>query len=259
MTLTHPLKVRIFHSLRSASSKPPRGAEWVMLIRTLTAKGDTTYLAYIYEIINDVNDKRYIGKTEFDINKRFEEHCHDAFRERNENRPLYRAMRKYGIERFHIQLIEETDNPEEREMYWIKQKDTYHNGYNATLGGEGKRYLDYDLIIKTYNELFNVSETAKICNASTDSVRSVLTENGISIKRGCDIVKERLQKSVGMYDVKNNLILIKSFASTGDAARYLIENKITTSSKVEGVSAHIVQVCNDKRKSAYGYFWKYLN
>jgi hypothetical protein len=34
-------------------------------------------------------------------------------------------MRKYGIEHFHAELIEETDQPEEREIYWIG----YFNGY----------------------------------------------------------------------------------------------------------------------------------
>ena len=116
-------------------------------------------MAFIYEIINDVNEKRYIGKTEFDIYKRFKEHCKDALKEKNEKRPLYRAMRKYGIEHFHVELIEETNDPEIREIYWIAQKDTYHNGYNATMGGDGKKYLDYDLIIKTYNEVLNMQET----------------------------------------------------------------------------------------------------
>lgn len=95
-------------------------------------------MAYIYQIINDINNKIYIGKTEFSIDKRFKEHCSDAFKERNEKRPLYSAMRKYGIEHFHIELIEETDNPEEREKYWIEQKQSFKNGYNATLGGDGK-------------------------------------------------------------------------------------------------------------------------
>ena len=215
-------------------------------------------LAYIYEIINDVNDKRYIGKTEFDINKRFAEHCNDAFRDRNENRPLYRAMRKYGIDNFHIKLIEETDNPEEREKYWIKEKESYHNGYNATLGGDGKRYLDYDFIIQTYNKVFNISETARICNVSQDSVKYILDENNINIKSNVEVVKEKLQKSVGMYDINNNSILIEKFSSTMDASRYLINNGITTSLKVKGVSTHIAEVCNGKRKSAYGYFWKYI-
>ena len=74
-------------------------------------------MAYIYKIVNDINDKVYIGKTENSIEKRFKEHCKDAFRNRNEKRPLYSAMRKYGIEKFHIELIEKTNIPEEREIF----------------------------------------------------------------------------------------------------------------------------------------------
>ena len=84
-------------------------------------------MAYIYQIINDINQKIYIGKTEFSIEKRFKEHCYDAFRANNEKRPLYSAMRKYGVEHFHIELIEETDNPEEREIYWIEKKQSFKN------------------------------------------------------------------------------------------------------------------------------------
>ena len=95
-------------------------------------------MAYIYQITNDINGKIYIGKTEFSLEKRFKEHCQDAFRERCEKRPLYAAMRKYGIEHFHIELLEETDNPEERETFWIEEKQSFKFGYNATLGGDGK-------------------------------------------------------------------------------------------------------------------------
>ena len=59
-------------------------------------------------------------------------------------------MRKYGIEHFHIELIEETDNPEEREVYWIEQKQSFKYGYNATMGGDGRKYIDYDLVVATY-------------------------------------------------------------------------------------------------------------
>ena len=66
-------------------------------------------MAYIYKITNDINQKIYIGKTEFSIEKRFKEHCCDAFRKKNEKRLLYAAMRKYGIEHFYIELIEESE------------------------------------------------------------------------------------------------------------------------------------------------------
>ena len=36
-------------------------------------------MAYIYQITNDINNKIYVGKTEFSIEKRFKEHCSDAF------------------------------------------------------------------------------------------------------------------------------------------------------------------------------------
>jgi group I intron endonuclease len=131
-------------------------------------------MAYIYEITNDINNKKYIGKTEGTIEKRFQEHCRDAFRRRCEKRPLYAAMRKYGIEHFHISLLEETDNPEERECYWIEKLSSFKYGYNATIGGDGKKYLDYDLILKTYSKINNCNEVAKILNISSDSVRKVL-------------------------------------------------------------------------------------
>lgn len=37
-------------------------------------------MSYIYKITNKINKKLYIGKTEFSIEKRFKEHCSDAFR-----------------------------------------------------------------------------------------------------------------------------------------------------------------------------------
>ena len=225
----------------------------------LDIKGGRNILAFIYEIVNDVNNKRYIGKTEFDINKRFQEHCNDAFKERNAKRPLYRAMRKYGIEHFHISLIEETDSPEEREIYWINEKKSFHNGYNATIGGDGKRFLDYDLIIKTYKEVQNLKETARICGVSSDSVKNILKLYSIPIKSSMDIARETYQKAVAMYNNDDHSILIKTFVSPSEAAEYLIENEHTTSSNIKGIGAHIIQVCNDKRASAYGYFWGYLN
>ena len=77
-------------------------------------------------ITNKINDKMYVGKTEKTIEKRFKEHCQD--RKKHPDRPLYRAMNKYGIENFSIHLLEQTDNPEEREEFWIKKLNTYHFG-----------------------------------------------------------------------------------------------------------------------------------
>lgn len=56
-------------------------------------------MPYIYLITNDINNHQYIGKTEYsDIQKRFKEHYKESKKSRTEQRPLYRAIRKYGIE-----------------------------------------------------------------------------------------------------------------------------------------------------------------
>ena len=211
-------------------------------------------MAYIYQIINDINGKIYVGKTEQSIEKRFKEHCLDAFRDRNEKRPLYSAMRKYGIEHFHVELIEETDNPNEREIFWIEQKRSFKQGYNATLGGDGKKYIDYDLVIITYQKLQNISNTAKELNISPDSVHNILIQNNIFIKPSEDVMKENYSKAVHMYDLEDNYL--RSFISSHDAARYMIENHLTNC-KHSTIRQHISEVCRGKRKTASKFKWKY--
>lgn len=132
-------------------------------------------MAYIYVITNDINGKKYVGKTEYSIEKRFKEHCRALALGRNDKRPLYRAMKKYGVKHFSISLIEETDIPEERESYWISNLGTFHNGYNATFGGDGKRYIDYDEVVSLYQRL----KKSKTCGVTIEFVGRHCKENTI--------------------------------------------------------------------------------
>lgn len=85
----------------------------------------------IYRITNVVNSKFYIGKTSKTVQERFQRHCYNH---QNQNTYLYNAMRKYGVDNFNIEILEETDSPNEREIYWIK---TLLPHYNMTIGGDG--------------------------------------------------------------------------------------------------------------------------
>lgn len=213
-------------------------------------------MAYIYQIVNDINDKVYVGKTEFSLEKRFKEHCTDAFRERNEKRPLYSAMQKYGIEHFHIELIEETDNPEEREIYWIEQKRSFKNGYNAMLGGDGKKYLDYDLIIATYKEIQSIKDTAVILGISVDSISNVLHANNVPVATSSEVIQKKYGKIVNMYDLEDNFL--RTFPSVNAAAKYMVENHLT-GCKMTTIKQHITEVCSGKRKTTAKYKWKYCS
>lgn len=202
-------------------------------------------MPYIYQIVNDINDKVYVGKTNFSLEKRFKEHCKDAFNRNYEKRPLYSAMRKYGVEHFYIELLEETDSPEEREIYWIKQKYSYENGYNATKGGDGKSYLDYDLIVSTYQKLQNIAKTAKELGCDSGYVSKILKEKGIKVLNIQEVMTQGYGQKVEQYDLEGNFI--QSFPSFIAAERFL---KKTRSKQ------HIQECATGKRKTAYGYIWK---
>ena len=212
-------------------------------------------MSYIYKITNDINDKIYIGKTDFSIEKRFKEHCQDAFRDRNEKRPLYAAMRKYGIEHFKIELVEETENPVEREIYWIGFYDGYNQGYNATKGGDGKRLYDHEKILIRLQEYPYPCDIALEFGCSRDLVCSLAKANNIKVKsKSQEHMQELLSKSISAYTKQAEFVA--TFSSTAEAANWCYkQGKCLTLNS--GVRAHISEVANGKRKSAYGYIWKY--
>ena len=220
-------------------------------------------MAYIYKIINNINQKIYIGKTSSTIEKRFKEHCNDSKKERCEKRPLYDAMNKYGIENFTVEKVEEVENDEiasEREIYWINKLRTYIgfndcNGYNATLGGDSKRIYDYQIIAKKYLELKNQKETAKYFQCDVETVKKACQENNIEIISSQQVAKDAQKKCVKMYDLENNFI--QEFETMKDAAIWVIENKLTTSNKIAGVRSSIRKACNGQYKKAFNHIWKY--
>lgn len=205
-------------------------------------------MGYIYLITNKINNKKYVGKTTQSIEKRWQEHISDSKKEKCEIRPLYRAMRKYGIENFSIKELEKCniDNLSEREKYWIQYYDTYEDGYNATLGGDGKILLDYNEIIKTYLITHNASEVARTLNCSIDSVYKILKANDIQISSAAEIAKNNLSKRIAQYDKKGNFI--KEYSSYREAEK-----------SMGNTQRHIGDCANGKRKTAYGFIWKWID
>jgi group I intron endonuclease len=92
----------------------------------------------IYKIINGVNNKVYIGCTVTSLEKRYYEHLYRCFKTDYKSK-LYNSIKKYGEENFKIELIEECEisNIYEIERKYIEQYDSFKNGLNSTLGGEG--------------------------------------------------------------------------------------------------------------------------
>lgn len=96
-------------------------------------------MASIYIIENKDNGKRYVGKTTLsDPYDRWRQHKYNAKSKWNDM-VIGRAINKYGVDNFTFYVIETCDDNDvdERETYWIKKFNTYYDGYNSTLGGEG--------------------------------------------------------------------------------------------------------------------------
>lgn len=207
-------------------------------------------MGYIYLITNNINGNKYVGKTEISIEKRWQEHIKDSKRERYGTRPLYRAIRKYGAENFSIKEIDSGQGEElsNKEQYWIQYYNTYEDGYNATLGGDGKILLDYDEIIRTYLTMHNATEVARTLNCSADSVYKILKINDIPITNSADVITKKYARGIVQYDKKGNFI--QFYKSAHEAARALGD---------ERYRQHIQECLRGKRRSAYGYLWTYKN
>ena len=207
---------------------------------------------YIYKITNLINQKAYIGKTVGSIEERWKEHKRDC--KRFSDRPLYRALNKYGIDNFKVELVEEVDIKDlsEREIYWIGYYHTYTEGYNATLGGDGKILYDYDLIVELIHNQYSTQEIIQMVGCCAEVVQLVARKNNLSIaKKSKDCIHEK--QPIDQYDKNGNYL--RSFESIRDASRWLEENNYV-SGHLNGVVSHISDVCKGKRKSAYKFIWK---
>lgn len=98
--------------------------------------------SYIYQVLNTVNGKVYIGRTN-DLSRRWREHLAEA---KKSSKPFYKAITKYGEASFDFRIIQEVSSDigaADCEMYWIQYYRSNmirygtEYGYNLSDGGEG--------------------------------------------------------------------------------------------------------------------------
>lgn len=132
----------------------------------------------IYKITNTLNDKCYIGQS-IDIETRWAQHICEGKRNTQKGK-LYPAMFQDGIENFTFEVIEECSlNQEilnERERHWIKFYNSFEDGYNSTIGGQGEDSWTYDpdLIRQLWDEGFSSKEIQEIVGCGKSTVNNRL-------------------------------------------------------------------------------------
>lgn len=212
-------------------------------------------MAEIYVITNKINGKQYVGKTNRDSETRLKEHFKDRdYNERN-NRPFYKAINKYGKENFELTVLYKDLTPEEAnqiEIETIDKLDTFNNGYNATVGGDGKTYrlisedsIAYIIHLYVEKEMF-IKDIARELNTCAKVISQRLKDAGIKIEKG----PKGFQSSPVTITKKD---LIINFDKGEELIDYLIDNKIAKTNNRENVAASITRVLRGARKTYLGF------
>jgi group I intron endonuclease len=178
----------------------------------------------IYLIVNKQNGHKYVGQTTQGMNKRWQQHIQEAMR--MSDKPLHRAMRKYGNHNFMIKEIDECDERllNEREEYWIKHYNTFESaeGYNATSGGD-KPILSEEtkqkITEKAKQKILTPEHTENISIALTAKAKiepwGILTEENRGNGKHCGIpIRSKNLKTGICTDYENARIAALSL--TGD-------------------------------------------
>lgn len=217
----------------------------------------------IYQIKNLINGHCYIGQS-VDIEKRWQDHMYTVHNDKllAYHYPLYRAMRKHGVDNFYFTVLEEvanTDDLTSREFYW------------------------YDKLQPAYNQIDpqdNISSVRKIAVVAIDpkTLQIVaryesMTEAGkivgtrpSNIKRVCD---GRSSKSRGHYwcyekdfdtwtkpiDHKNGKPIYQLDKNTGEVINEY--ESLSDAQRKTGITfRNISNNIRGLNKTAGGYVWK---
>ena len=234
------------------------------MVDLLSYRAKEENMAFIYKIVNDINDKVYVGKTTLpSIEERFKEHCKDYTRARKEKRPLYDAMQKYGKEHFQIILLEECsgDILNDREKYWIEYYNSYEFGYNATCGGDGVILYDYRKLTEIYLELKNLSKAAQVAQCDVKTMRKALKEYNIPILSDSEVkILQHQQDSLKIQcvDIKNFNNIIE-FENQYLAAEWIKKQGKSTQDE-RHIRYAIIRAAKgkDNRTQAFGYKWSLI-
>ena len=232
----------------------------------------------IYKITNNLNGKSYIGYS-IDIQRRWSQHKKMKYRA-----SIYDAFKKYGIENFSFEVIEECPREKlsEREKYWITYYDTYHNGYNETKGGEGgygnpirKPIVQYDKEGNFIQVFESISEAERVLNLKPKSsnISSVCKGNSYesygfqwrylnedidyTLNIGKSPLKEVLQNA-SKKSKENRIYSSKKVAECDKNTHEIIKvfNSIREASEITKTNfTGIYKVCKGIRNTAGGYYW----
>lgn len=231
---------------------------------------------WIYIITNDCNNKKYIGQT-ISKTRRHERHMADLRANRHHSHKLQRAYNKYGEEHFHFEYIKKEVNNivelQDIEKAYIKQFNTYYDGYNETLGGEGhstkfddeiavlifqigKRYAGVKHLLSKYFKCDRTTITAIFNRESLEEetyqekeLQELIEEIGISEKNLRENYEDNFSRKLSFEDVVEILAVLELTKFSREACAIVYGSSKTG----------IASICNGRTYQAEKQYYNSLS
>lgn len=205
----------------------------------------------IYKITNTVNQKAYIGQTIKSAEIRWKEHQQHAFGSHinDQNKVLYKAIRKYGLDKFTFEVLQDgittAEELDKAEIYWINHYNTFLKGYNETLGGQKyHNILPIQEIIDDYMITKSARKTALKFGIDHSTVDDILNASNIP--------RFSFREATGKMIRISKDDFVKEFNSVIDCAEWFVDNKICRTNSPESVRTSLKD-CRRKNRTYYGY------
>jgi len=187
-------------------------------------------IGYIYLIINKENGHKYIGQTTQTVNKSWAQHIGEA--RRMSDKPLHRAIRKYGTHMFMIRELCEcsVNELDEKEKHYIDAYNTCNDPQHYNAKSE-----EVEEVIETKSTINDISSPLK-----------QLPKGGFHLaeNRGSGITSRCKMRGINIETSEE-----KIWDSASDAAK-----EVAGDSKYN----HNILKSADKGWKAYGYRWQRL-
>jgi group I intron endonuclease len=194
-------------------------------------------LGVIYEAVNTVNNKRYIGKTNIDMEFRKRNHIKESLKP-NPKTLFHRSLKKYGENSFCWNVIETCEDYilPQREIFYISKFRTYIgfddcNGYNMTLGGDGGDMLS------NHPDKLNISKKISESNkGSNHYLRKLSNDERLTfLNSHCYGEKNVMYGKIHTNETKEKMSKAHSLTSNGFyGKKHIQETKELMSKKAQG-------------------------
>jgi group I intron endonuclease len=194
----------------------------------------------IYQIVNNINNKRYVGFTSL-RNPRTRFIQHSSKSKRGSKSPIHCAIRKYGKNNFHFEILEQGEDGEYGKnivepMYieWMVPE------YNLTRGGEGAFGYKH-----TEQSKSKLSQKLKGRTFSDDHIRNL-------------VIARSFRKVTESWKINNGEGHAKIFIITSPTGQsYTIKNLRKFCRQNNLHQGYMVSIAKGKNKSYKGWRCKY--